>query len=173
MTDATARDKPFIIWTVQRTGGTNLTKSLVKLSSYAIEQEPFNRPRMYGHITKAWDQNRDPDALRAAVQETTTGAHNVKHCVETIPWEVSEAILRSTNISIYNHLFLVREDSLPRLLSMEYAKRTNVWGPTHEAPDREADPAFETPLNVAQLLKHETMSIERLNRAWDSLLTSG
>ncbi len=45
--------RPFIIWTLQRTGGTNLTVRLVELSGLeSFPHEPFNIERIHGHITK-------------------------------------------------------------------------------------------------------------------------
>lgn len=93
----------------------------------------------------------------------------IKHCVEMVPWRVSAVLAERSAMAGYGQLFLVRESSLQRLLSMEYARRTKVWGPGHEKPDENEDPAFETPLNVEELAAHETRGIEMLNQFWRRL----
>lgn len=44
MAATSANVKPFIIWTLQRTGGTNLAQRLVELSGLkGAQHEPFNK----------------------------------------------------------------------------------------------------------------------------------
>lgn len=161
---------PFVIWTMQRTGGTNFTKHLIAMSGLPAHQEPFNRPRIYGEVTQDWEKNRDIAATRVRMEEIVSEPKVIKHCVEMVPWRISSLLAEHTAAAKYGHLFLVRESSLQRLLSMEYARRTKVWGPSHEKPDEAADPAFDAPLEVDDLVAHEKMGIERLNEFWKQLV---
>ncbi|QBF34266.1 hypothetical protein [Thalassococcus sp. S3] len=182
MTQTQSTPVPFIIWTMQRTGGTNLSRNLLEMSPFRAEQEPFNRPRVYGHIMQAWEKDRfgDEDTKKAAVANVEKAVHdilakneNIKHCVEMVPWRISSSLAKASVDQDYKSLFLIRENSLQRLLSMEYARRTKVWGPSHEKPDEATDPAFDAPLDIDALLEHETMGITRLNDFWKSLKAQG
>ena len=58
------RTRPFIIWTLRRTGGTNLATRLMALSQYPkLEHEPFNPDRVHGHVTRNWVEHCDGYAL--------------------------------------------------------------------------------------------------------------
>lgn len=82
--------RPFVIWTLQRTGGTNLTRQLVRLSGLPrTEHEPFNEGRAYGHVTAAWRKDRDALAMGAAMQEIAAEHQVIKHCVEMVPPEIN------------------------------------------------------------------------------------
>ena len=80
--NSTAKCSPFIIWTLQRTGGTNLAKQSVSRSDLMCNQhesvsmdykpldhEPFNMDRVYGHITRQWMASRDEGVLIEKMQE--------------------------------------------------------------------------------------------------------
>jgi LPS sulfotransferase NodH len=170
---AAAAARPFLICTLQRTGGTNLTNRLRRRSPFATEHEPFNLPRTWGAITRAWKATRDLPALEAETAAVCAGQPNVKHCVEMVPWTVTAVLVAASVAAGYRHLFLYRRDIVGRILSMEYAQRTKVWGPSHI--DKAADDAraFETPLDVEALIAHETLCVRRLNRAWKALRAAG
>lgn len=168
-------DRPFLILTLQRTGGTNLTFQLTRRSSWKLaeQHEPFNRPRVYGHVTKAWEENRDRRALDAAIAEICARLENVKHCVEMVPIKVTESLIDASIAADYRFLFLYREDPVGRILSAEYARRTKVWGPRHVHKVAEDAVAFETPLDVPLLIDREAKCIGRLNEAWKQLVAGG
>lgn len=173
-TSTEAPQRPFIIWTLQRTGGTNLTHHLKRRSGLGMaEHEPFNPPRSYGHITRAWKRTRDPDALEAAVRAVCARGENIKHCVEMVPRKVSESLLKASCEADFRHLLLYRRDTVGRLLSMEYAQRTKVWGPGHIDKAAGDALAFETPLDVPSLIAHEKRCIDLLNWAWRRLRKGG
>lgn len=157
---------PLIIWTLQRTGGTNLSKFLNRISDYKKTQdEPFNGRRQFGHITKAWRQEKDDAALKVAMADVLDAQWNIKHCVERVPFLVSKALAEASLTTDYQHLFLYRINPVGRLLSMEYAERTRVWGPGHEVAEND-DWAFEKPLDVEAMVEHEKTCNRRLNRIW-------
>lgn len=172
---------PFIIWTLQRTGGTNLTVRLVELSGLkSAPHEPFNEERVYGHITRAWNESRNLAALDAAVRQVIAKREVIKHCVETVPWEVTELLAKAAAQADYRHLFLYRESPLDRLLSLHFARVSGIWGPgmktgkaltgapePPKAPEPDSTPF--NPLPVKILLQHERKCVGLLKKLWDML----
>lgn len=153
--------KPFIIWTLQRTGGTNFTNKLVKLSGLKKTQdEPFNRKRELGYITTEWLQDGNKKRLRESIRDVYNSGRCIKHSMEQVPWAVSEALAMESRSAEYNHLFLYRKNPLHRLLSLEYARRTGVWGRRHLPNSKNDDVAFKKPLDVHKLIRHERWCIE-------------
>lgn len=175
MTNSDANDRPFLILTLQRTGGTNLTFQLAARSSWKLAEthEPFNKPRTYGHITKAFIKDGKRAAVEAAMPEIAGKDEIVKHCVEMVPFEITEVLIDAFIAADYRFLFLYREDPVGRILSAEYARRTKVWGPSHVHKVAEDAQAFETPLDVDSLMARERDCIDRLNTAWDRLVAKG
>lgn len=75
--------KPFIIWTLQRTGGTNFNQFLCRSSVHSKwEDEPFSEFRECGHVTKAFKADGDKVKLAEGVREIMKKRRNIKHCVE-------------------------------------------------------------------------------------------
>lgn len=148
--------RPFIIWTLQRTGGTNLTAQLIQRSRLKPRQhEPFNRQRELGGITQHWHKTADETALAASMEEVCSVPRPIKHCLEQVPWAVSEALLHASVAAGYRHLFLYRREPIGRLLSVEYARRTGVWGVNHLHKTENEDHAFAKPLDIERLVQHE------------------
>jgi hypothetical protein len=161
---------PFVIWTFQRTGGTNLNRHLNRLSIHdKFQDEPFNGPREFGSLTKAWKRTKDASALRDGMDKVCAQRKNIKHCVEQVPWAVNKALLDAAHVQGYAPIFLYRENPLQRLLSMEYAKRTKSWGPSSTLEDGQDAVAFDAPLDAEALAGHEDRLNERLNRIWTLL----
>lgn len=160
---------PLVIWTLQRTGGTNLALQLQARSGLAMtEHEPFNVERQHGLLTRLWRSEQDPAALQQRMAQVCGEPQIIKHCVELVPWEVSQALLEASSRAGWKHLFLYRQQALGRLLSLHYARRSGVWGPGM-APSDQAD--ADSALPVAELLQHERLCAGRLQRAWESLLS--
>ena len=183
-------DSPaFIIWTLQRTGGTNLAKQLMERSPhFAGQHEPFNIERTYGHVTQYWIEMRDKTALDAAITEICAQGILIKHCVEVVPWEITEALIHAAVATGYAHLFLYRNNSADRLLSLHFAQQTGVWGPnrgdfntlvgareanSYLAVDKASKESLRTPLPVEKLIQHEKNSQIALTRTWNLLTNLG
>jgi len=178
MPDTTSAPRPFIIWTLQRTGGTNLAHQITLRSGLqGTQHEPFNPGRMFGHITEQWMRDGDRDALRRGVDEICQRGVIIKHCVEMVPWEITEALARASAAAGYHHLFLYRRNGLDRLLSLHFARRTGVWGPgTANMASGRTDVdrgAFSEVLPVEKLIRHEQTCVEGLRRAWALLQSLG
>lgn len=162
---------PFVIWTLQRTGGTNLTQRLVERSSRpGIEHEPLNIGRAMGAVTQQWMQSKDRAALSQAMTALCARGVNVKHCVELVPWEVTEAFVEATIAAGYRHLMLYRRSPLERLLSLQFAKISGIWGPGQKSQVVEQAGPISTRLPVASLVEHETHCATTLQKVWDTLV---
>lgn len=169
-----AIQRPFIIWTLQRTGGTNLTRHLMQRAKYPRPQhEPFNRKREFGHVTREWVQHEDTQRLEASMTEICSEEPCIKHCVEQVPWPVSVELARAAMLADYHHLFLYRRNALQRLLSVEYARRTGVWGRGHLNKAEQDDKAFEEPLAIRDMLAHEKRCNNLLQSMWNILTEAG
>jgi hypothetical protein len=173
MVDANNKLSPFVIWTLQRTGGTNLTQRLVERSGLAATQhEPFNRGRVYGEVTQAWIDNNDEVALARSMLEIATRRGIIKHCVEMVPWEVTRALIKATTQVGYSHLFLYREQARDRLLSLHFAQKTGVWGPNMKKEEIQEEVLAE-PIPIERLLRHEEKCVNRLEKTWRLLVEQG
>lgn len=161
---------PFVIWTLQRTGGTNFNNHLNQISCHGrLQDEPFNGRREHGQLEKNWQKFKNQTALNDGMTAVCGTRNNIKHCVERVSWAVSGALVEASHNAGYASLFLYRENPLQRLLSMEYAQRTRSWGPKKAAAAGEDTEAFKTPLDVDALIEHETKANNKLNKAWRQL----
>lgn len=192
----TSQNTPVIIWTLQRTGGTNLARRLFERSGLLEAarkrhpdseilkpvpdawklHEPFNngvQPRAFGHVTDHWVRTRDKAALDRAMDEICALRIPIKHCVEMLPREVSEALAMAAMRHGYSHLFLYRKKAVNRLLSLQFAKLSGVWGPEMKNKQALAERIFADPLPVQKLVEHEMHGSLQLNRMWRLLKSHG
>lgn len=167
-------EKPLLIWTLQRTGGTNLSNFLNRKSAQQkLQDEPFNGRRECGYLTKNFKETKDQAALLAGMREVCSEQRNIKHCVERVPWAISDALISASIETGYLHMFLYRQNPFGRLLSMEYAERTRSWGPSKVLKDGQDAEAFVEPLDVDALWEHEAKANERLNKIWRKIIKQG
>lgn len=168
---AAGAEAPFIIWTLRRTGGTSLRQMLYWLSRHAAWQdEALNRERELGHITRGFDQDGDRARLDSAMAEVAAARKNLKHCIDTVPYHVTSALLRQTVAAGYGHVVLLRLDETDRQISLALARATKAWGPTEAeeiyAAIREGRTALE-PLNLNHIrdqLERDAAALGRLMR---------
>lgn len=181
MTDETARQPaqkragaPIIIWTLRRTGGTNLGTSLFERSPFpAVQQEPFNDDRIYGAVTAEFRTSADEPSLRAALRKILSGQVLIKHCVETVPPRLSRILAEEAVAAGYHHMFLFRRHALGRLLSLHFAQRSGIWGKEMAGGRHIDDGIFAEPLPVDELVAHEIDCRRRLNAVHDRLAALG
>lgn len=186
--------RPYIIWTVQRTGGTNLAKRLDGLwVSQSTLHEPFMPTRVFGGISKAWSASENRAELYHAVRTVISRNPIIKHCVDTVPrtvpWEVTKALASASVEAGYRHLFLYRRSAFDRLLSLFFAGATGVWM-ADQIPVAEAVARFDAltgsaepkapgsvggglELPVDALVQHEQSCIARLQTIWNHLVSHG
>jgi LPS sulfotransferase NodH len=119
---------PFIIWTMQRTGGTSLADLLMEMSEHPrAEHEPFNRDRQFGAVTTAWSDTHDEAALSEAIAGILEQRFLIKHTYELRDMALNAAILRAAAATDYRHVFLQRQDELARLVSKYIAEANGTW----------------------------------------------
>ena len=182
---------PFIIWTLQRTGGTNLAQHLFRSSglpgtsgppaSHGVLaritnawrlHEPFNLndpERPFGTISEAWTRDRDHDPLVRSIEGICKERIPIKHCVEMVPWEITECLARVSVQAGYRHVFLHRRDSIARLLSLQFAKATGIWGDKLRGSGKIPDSLFSELLPVRSLAAHESYCSALMSRTFDLL----
>lgn len=165
--------QPCIIWTLQRTGGTNLTQRLVELAGIeATQHEPFNVGRKYGDVTQAWIAHQDEAALNRSILGIVAQMKIIKHCVEMVPFAVTRSLAQAAMQAGYKHFFLYREQARDRLLSLHFAKKTGVWGPNMNKGEIEEEKLSET-IPITHLIKHEEQCVANLRRTWNYLNEGG
>jgi hypothetical protein len=164
-------EDPFIVWTFRRTGGTTLRSIFFWLSRHAAWQdEAFNRDRELGAITRGFEESGDRAALDAAIAVVAAERRNLKHCIETVPYEVTSSLFRHASAQGYRHLVLLRLNEVERQLSLSLARSTGAWGPAEAASvyaDIEAGRRELGPLNLGQVrrdLDRDAAALGRLMR---------
>ncbi len=126
--------RPFLILTLRRTGGTTLTQFLSSISPFpTVEHEPFNVDRIWGSLTRAFRATGDEAALRQAIDERLASRPNIKHCFEIHPKNLTKILIESAAEKNYNFLLLTRRDEAARLRSLFLAQATGAWGPKQAA----------------------------------------
>lgn len=122
--------KPWLVLTLRRTGGTSLTEFLSRVSAYpTAEHELFNRKRSMGAVTTGFLATKDSAALERAMADALRLTPNIKHCVEVVPLEVTRALIDAAAERGYHMMVLTRRDEARRLISLFLALATDVWGP--------------------------------------------
>lgn len=156
-------EKPFIIWTMRRTGGTNLGQTLFNASSLnEVQHEPFNVDRVYGKVFHDWKSSKDDEAMYGAIDAILSQKPLIKHCLEIIPDKINEAIVTISKKYGYEHLFLYREFATDRLLSLNYAKMTNIWGREQLSKSKIDKNVFKEPIDIDNLIDHEKSCREKM-----------
>lgn len=169
-----ADDAPFIIWTLQRTGGTNLAQTLFDRSPFrGVQHEPFNVERLFGSVTQRYIDDEDEAILRNSVAKILDERVLMKHCVEKVPGTLNRVLAESATHASYRHVFLYRRQALGRLLSYHFAMVSGVWG-KEDADSKGVDERiFSEPIPVARLLQHERRCRGALKESFEAALEAG
>lgn len=166
-------DPPFIIWTMQRTGGTNLAQTLFERSSHrGVQHEPFNVERLYGEITRRFREEKDDGALHKALENVLHEQVLIKHCVEKVPSAMNAVLANVATQAGYRHIFLYRRAALGRLLSFHFALVSGVWGKSDADTKALDEDIFRRPIPVADLLKHERRCRRAMKGAFEAVKMS-
>lgn len=122
-------EKPYLILTMRRTGGTSLTSFLGKVSAFSsIQHEPFNKKRVWSTLKTEYVDRYDSEAFAEALNEVLGTRPNIKHCVELVPLELTTALVRACFDRGYRMFVLSRRNEAARLRSLFLAQATGVWG---------------------------------------------
>jgi LPS sulfotransferase NodH len=123
---------PFIIWTMQRTGGTSLTELLMAMSEHkSVDHEPFNwrrDPRCFAPVSRAWAETQNRRELRASLAKIFAEGCLIKHCYEFhLPSFNRNLVQAAAEFPEYRHIHLLRRDELGRLTSKFIAQANGTW----------------------------------------------
>lgn len=116
------RHPNFIVWAMQRTGGTSLTSLLSLMHEAETVHEPFNGPRARGEYAK------DCQRISAGDPFEDIRGRNIKHCYEHCK-DGFNTNLQSISASLgYLPILLYRENEPDRAESLVLAKLTKAYG---------------------------------------------
>jgi hypothetical protein len=122
-------ERPYLILTLRRTGGTSLMSFLAQVSSFpTLQHEPLNQDRVWGAITASFRESGDVAAVKRGLAERLEQRPNIKHCFEIIPYPVTLALIEACAARDYAVFLLTRRDEASRLRSLFLAQATGVWG---------------------------------------------
>ena len=165
------QETPFIIWTSRRTGGTNFARALYKSSNLqCIEDEPFNLGRAWGYITKEWKKNFDYVELYKLINQLLSEKWLLKHCLEIADDQINLALSELAVQYGYKSLFLYRETSEDRLLSLNFAQQTAVWGRDQLKQTAISEGVFQQEVDVNYLIEHEKKSRRAMRELYMALI---
>ncbi|PIS70227.1 hypothetical protein [Vibrio parahaemolyticus] len=146
--------KPFIIWTARRTGGTNLADNLFDLSELQFGyHEPFNWERDFGYLSKELHESKDFGKFQSDLRSLLETKPMIKHCVELCSPEFNHELARVSDELGYNHLFLYRRTATDRLLSLNFASKTGIWGKEDRYKLEYAE--YESDIDVKSMISDE------------------
>lgn len=137
-------EKPIIIWTLRRTGGTSLANLLFTSSNFkTIQHEPFNQERVWGDVSKELTNQLskptdeitkyDLGHLRERIAIYCNLKRNIKHTIDNTPFLVTKYLLEVSQEVDYRHIVLLRKNQFRRILSLIIAQQT-TWKLGH-TPD--------------------------------------
>jgi len=130
----TSRERPYLVLTKRRTGGTALMSLMARASHFpSVQHEPFNVDRKWGAVVQAFNETGDMEALQADLDECLRARPNIKHCYEIIPEPVTHALTRACVARNYVIFHLTRRDEPGRILSLLLAEMTGAWGESEAA----------------------------------------
>lgn len=160
---------PLIIWTLRRTGGTNLASHVgVKY------HEPFNNDRIFGDVSKSWREKLDRAELRLGVAKALHGNPSIKHCVETVPDEVTQELVRQSVKKGYQHIFLIRRKPDGRVLSLQFASSFGIWGAEHAKKkplDEIESLVSDQVLPIESMIEQEIKDRKTLKQTYEQILS--
>ena len=122
-------ERPYLLLTQRRTGGTSLADFLSSVSSFTSAQhEPFNRDRQFGDVTTSFLDRGNTESMEAAIRKYLETHPNIKHCYEIIPKPITEKLVSICQEQNYAVLHLTRHNEVERLRSLFLAEATGAWG---------------------------------------------
>ena len=158
-------EKPWLVLTLRRTGGTSLTSFLQRASQFPrLQHEPLNPGRALGHIANQYRKDQDAGAARAALADALQARPNIKHCIELVPLRVSQQLIELCHELGYYTLVLTRRSERRRQLSRLIAQSTGVWGPGSAGDVYErilAGTFHPAPINLSKLAGSVRVDIQR------------
>lgn len=160
-------EKPFLIITLRRTGGTTLASLMASMSSHETTMyEPFNSYRIFGQITLEFKETWNFSTLDASVANALMDTPNLKHCIDVIPFEITSSVVEEANRRGYHIIVLTRRNEVHRLASLFLAKATGSWKAQDAAeiyPKIISGEITPQPINLKFVKRRIKDDIERIN----------
>jgi len=165
--------KQFIIWTMQRSGGTSLTRFLKTWGEYSkVLHEPFNGNQIFGHVKRELAGIKSQKEAIVRGQELITEIYDdnpncsIKHCFEVHSDSFNEALLLVTREKGIKNIFLTRDSNFNRNLSLELAKITGAWSKQQKeklenSTSEPIDSSSSISLDIPRMLTHNASCIAR------------
>ena len=161
-------EKPFLILTLRRTGGTSLMTFLTRVSAFPlVEHEPFNPGRCWHDLARDFAATRDAGALAAGLAGQMAARPNIKHCVELVSPAVTRALVEAAAARDYGIFVLTRADEAARQFSLAVAVATGAWGPREAAkayPEIQAGALVPKPLDATGLARRARLDAAALGQ---------
>jgi len=153
---------PFLIWTMQRTGGTVLTDLLFSLSEHKkADHEPFiwdrPKPRQFWPVVSAWRQTEDLEQLNNSLDGIFSEKYLIKHCYELNRLDFDIHLMDAAERANYKQIILLRRDEYSRLISKYVAESEGTWFKDHATrvfDDVTAGNHQLAPLPVEKMVQH-------------------
>ena len=124
--------KPFLIWTMRRTGGTSLSSLIQRYASFPVLHEPFNTGRPWNDLAVGYKAREKSGESTAAIEQSLTerlsDSKIVKNCYDIHRPGLHLALMRIASSLGYQHLILDRHNEQDRILSLALAAQTGAWG---------------------------------------------
>lgn len=113
---------PFVIWTMQRSGGTTFTSLLSFMSNGETTHEPYSGTNAKEH----WGEEKAALALGRVVGKAAT--HNIKHCYELCSNGFNETLFETLHDRGFFFIHLLRRNILAQVESLALARATQAYG---------------------------------------------
>ena len=159
---------PFIIWTMQRTGGISLFTALSSVSEHpAAENEPFDydgqRDRQFTDVGRRMPTYEQEKGLRGIVDSRWL----IKHCYELFPDSFNLRLAEISTRAGYQHIHRYRENEVARLVSRGFAQRYGTWvnGAWNDTACKSLANCRRLTLDVPALRRYHEVCISR----WSAL----
>ncbi len=115
---------PFIIWTLQGSGGPPLAELLTSISEHKTDE------RQHQHLSRlaeTWGTTLEPEAASSQIDQMLSERLLICHYYELCPMAFNIALITAISQTDYRHIFLMRRDELSRLFSQAVAQSTEAW----------------------------------------------
>ncbi len=93
----------------------------------SVQHEPFNVDRVYGKVSRNYQENFDFKQLADDIQGIVALRVNIKHCIELVPVPVTMELVEAAPKEGYRIVLWNRENQFLRVVSLFLAEQTGMW----------------------------------------------
>jgi len=162
--------KKFVIWTMQRSGGTSFARIIEALGTYSdVRHEPFNGNQTFGYILKGRPKQPDcADYYNECVKNLFRDNQHVcfKHCYEVHDDQLNTSLYKEALKHGYLNLMLTRKNNFARQVSLNFAKSTGAWNKSqfYEKCVNAGETMVLPELDIDTMIAHEKICRKKENR---------